>query len=148
MPFNQKPQKFNAKINTVKIGTGEKAIEIGGECTFPFYTFDSPMTVLPKVGIEITDLGLEGLAPCIRPYYEDAATMAELAVKAASFEGVDFLVLYLEGGDANGAGKPVEELLSVVKEVADAVDLPLVIQGCRNVEKDAELLPKAAELLQ
>ena len=25
MPFNQKPQKFNAKINTVTVGTGDKA---------------------------------------------------------------------------------------------------------------------------
>lgn len=24
MPFNQKPQKFNAKINTVTVGTGDK----------------------------------------------------------------------------------------------------------------------------
>ena len=26
MPFNQKPQKFNAKINTVTVGTGDKAV--------------------------------------------------------------------------------------------------------------------------
>ena len=25
MPFNQKPQKFNASINTVEIGCGDKA---------------------------------------------------------------------------------------------------------------------------
>ena len=30
MPFNQKPQKFNAKINTVTVGTGDKAVTIGG----------------------------------------------------------------------------------------------------------------------
>lgn len=36
MPFNQKPQKFNANINTVEIGCGDKAIKLGGECTFPF----------------------------------------------------------------------------------------------------------------
>ena len=28
MPFNQKPQKFNAKINTVTVGTGDKAVTI------------------------------------------------------------------------------------------------------------------------
>ena len=32
MPFNQKPQKFNAKINTVTVGTGDKAVTIGGNC--------------------------------------------------------------------------------------------------------------------
>ena len=31
MPFNQKPQKFNAKINAVTIGSGDKTVTIGGE---------------------------------------------------------------------------------------------------------------------
>ncbi len=34
MPFNQKPQKFNAKINTVTVGTGDKAVTIGGNSHF------------------------------------------------------------------------------------------------------------------
>ena len=56
MPFNQKPQKFNANINTVEIGCGDKAIKLGGECTYPFYTFDAPMENAPKIGVEISDL--------------------------------------------------------------------------------------------
>ena len=31
MPFNQKPQKFNAKINAVTIGSGDKTVTIGGD---------------------------------------------------------------------------------------------------------------------
>ena len=41
MPFNQKPQKFNAKINSVTIGNGDKTVTIGGENSFPFYSFDA-----------------------------------------------------------------------------------------------------------
>ena len=40
MPFNRKPQKFNASIKEVTIGCGEKAVTLGGENVFPFYTFD------------------------------------------------------------------------------------------------------------
>jgi acetyl-CoA decarbonylase/synthase complex subunit delta len=148
MPFNQKPQKFNAKINTVTIGSGEKTITIGGNSTFPFYTFDAPTENAPKVGVEITDMGLEEFAPGIRAYYEGASTMAEIAKKAAAMEGADFVALILDGGDPNGANKSVDELIAVVKEVADAIDCPLVVEGCKNVEKDAELLPKVAEALQ
>ena len=74
--------------------------------------------------------------------------MADIAKKAAAIEGADFVALILDGGDPNGANKSVEELIGVVKEVADAVDCPLVVEGCKNVEKDAELLPKVAEALQ
>jgi acetyl-CoA decarbonylase/synthase complex subunit delta len=50
----------------------------------------------------------------------------------------------LEGGDPNGKNKSTEELVALVKEVAEAVDLPLAICGCKNTEKDAELLDKAS----
>lgn len=148
MPFNQKPHKFNAKINSVTIGSGDKTVAIGGNSTFPFYTFDAPTENTAKVGVEISDMGLEGVSEGIKAYYEGASTMAEIAKKAAAMEGADFVTLVLEGGDPNGENKSIDELIAVVKEVADAIDCPLVVEGCKNVEKDAELLPKVAEVLQ
>ena len=148
MPFNQKPQKFNAKINAVTIGSGDKNVTIGGDSTFPFYTFDAPSENTPKIGVEISDMGLEGVSEGIKVYYDGASTMAEIAKKAAAMEGADFVALILEGGDPNGENKSIDELIAVVKEVAEAVDCPLVVEGCKNVEKDAELLPKVAEVLQ
>ena len=133
MPFTAKSGKFNAKINTVEIGTGDKAIKIGGENVLPFYTFDDAIENAPKVGIEITDGGVAAEPECVQAYYEGCATVVDMAKKAAAFEGVDFLSLRLEGGDPNGLNKSTEELIQLVKDVADAVDLPLVICGCKNV---------------
>ena len=147
MPFNRKPQKFNASIKEVTIGCGEKAITLGGENVFPFYTFDGNMKNAPKVGVEISDMGIPAVAG-IQAYYEGCTTMAEVAKKASEMEGADFICLRLEGGDPNGENKSVEELIAVVKEVAEAVDCPIAVEGCKNVEKDAELLVKVAEALQ
>ena len=147
MPFNRKPQKFNASIKEVTIGCGEKAVTLGGENVFPFYTFDGDMKNAPKVGVEISDMGIPEVAG-IKAYYEGCTTMAEIANKAAAMEGADFVCLRLEGGDPNGANKSTEELVAIVKEVADAIDVPLAVEGSKNVEKDAELLPKVAEVLQ
>lgn len=148
MPFNQKPQKFNASINTVEIGCGDKAIALGGESAFPFYTFDAPFANAPKVGVEISDMGLEDAPAGVKEYYGEGASYADMAKKAAAMEGADFVCLKLEGGDPNGANKSIDELIAVVKEVGDAIDTPLVVEGCKNVEKDSELLPKVAEALQ
>ncbi|MCQ2500756.1 MAG: acetyl-CoA decarbonylase/synthase complex subunit delta [Lachnospiraceae bacterium] len=148
MPFNRKPQKFNTAINVVEIGTGDKAIKLGGASVFPFYTFDGPIGNTAKVGVEISDMGLEGEPAGVKAYYEGCTTMAEIAKKAAEMPGADFVSLKLEGGDPNGVNKSVEELIAVVKEVVDAIDAPLVIQGCKNAEKDGELLAKAAEACQ
>ncbi|MCI5511911.1 MAG: acetyl-CoA decarbonylase/synthase complex subunit delta [Oliverpabstia sp.] len=147
MPFNRKPQKFNASIKEVTIGCGENAVTLGGENVFPFYTFDGDMKNAPKVGVEISDMGIPEVAG-LKAYYEGCTTMGEIAKKASEMEGADFVCLRLEGGDPNGANKSVEELVAIVKEVADAIDVPLAVEGSKNVEKDSELLTKVAEALQ
>ena len=147
MPFTAKSGKFNASINTVEIGSGDKAVKIGGENVLPLYSFDAPIENAPKVGIEITDFGMDNEPDCVKKYYEGCESIADIAKKAASFEGVDFLCFRMEGGDPNGANKSTEELIGALKEVAAAVDLPIVAAGCKNAEKDAELLSKAAEAL-
>ena len=147
MPFTAKSGKFSASINTLTMGTGDKAITLGGENVLPFYTFDAPIENAPRVGIEITDGGMAEEPECVQKYYEGCETVVDMAKKAATFEGVDFLSIRLEGGDPNGENKSTEELIQIVKDVAAAVDLPIVVCGCKNVEKDAELLSKAAEAL-
>ncbi len=148
MPFTKKLQKFNATVRSVEVGTGDKAVTLGGGNTLPFYSFDAPTTNTAKIGIEISDMGLAHEPDCIKEVYAGCETVADMAKKAITMEGVDFLCLRLEGGDPNGENRPVEELVAVAKEVAEAVDFPLVVEGCKNVEKDAELLSKVAEALQ
>ena len=147
MAFMMKPQRFQASIRQVEIGTGEHKTVIGGNSTYPFYSFDAPVVNTAKIGAEISDLG-QTSSEGIKAYYDGAETIGDAAKRAASMDGADFVALLLEGGDPNGENKPVDELLEVVREVAEAIDCPLVVEGCGNVEKDAELLAKAAGLLQ
>ena len=148
MAFKPASQKFNAAINTVEIGCGDKKIALGGECVLPFYTFDAPIENAPKVGVELTDLGVGDTIKGIADFYAGATTVAEQAKKAAEMEGADFISIRFEGADPNGENKSVEECVEIAKAVADAVDMPLVIAGCKNAEKDADLFNKIAEALE
>ena len=148
MPFKRTPQKFNASINTVTIGTGDKAVTIGGENVLTLYSFDAPIEHRPAVGVELSDLGPDLTLPGVAAFYAGASTLAEQAAKAAAMPGADFLCLRLESADPNGKNAPVEECIEKVKAVADAVDCPIVIAGCKNIDKDVKLFEKAAEVLQ
>lgn len=148
MPFNGKSGKFNASIKTVTVGTGDKAIKLGGENVLPFYTFDAPIENAPKVGVLITDMKFDNDVAGIKDYYAGAESFADIAKKAAEMPGADFIALKFEGADPNGENRSVEDCVAIAKEVADAVDMPLVIEGCKNVEKDADLFAKVAEALQ
>ena len=148
MPFTGKSGKFNAAIRTVEIGTGDKAVKLGGENVLPFYTFDAPIENAPKIGVLITDMGLENEVAGIKDYYAGATSFAEIAKKAEEMPGADFVVLRFEGADPNGENRSVEDCVAIAKEVGDAITAPLVIEGCKTVEKDAELFSKVAEALQ
>ena len=148
MPFTGKSGKFNAAIRTVEIGTGDTAVKLGGENVMPLYSFDAPIENAPKIGVLITDLGMENEVAGIKGYYAGASSFAEIAKKAEEMPGADFVVLRFEGADPNGEDRSIEDCVAIAKEVGDAITAPLVIEGCKNVEKDAELFTKVAEALQ
>ena len=79
MAFVPKTQPFNGRINAVTLGTGDKAIVIGGQNVLPFYTFDAPIENAPKIGIEISDLASEWDAPALKAFYDGCVTMADYA---------------------------------------------------------------------
>jgi len=148
MSFAPKKQAFNAKINAVTLGTGDKAIVLGGQNVLPFYTFDAPIENKPKVGVEITDAGMAMCTTAgLKAFYEGCETVVDMVKKAETMAGASFLALNMEGADPNGENKSVEECVALAKAVADATDLPIVIMGCKNVEKDAELFNKVSEAL-
>ena len=148
MSFVPKKHTYNAHINEVVLGVGDKAVTIGGQNVLAFHTFDGEIANAPKIGVELTDAGM---AMCTMPgeqkFYEGCATVADMAKRAAEMEGASFICLHLEGADPNGENKSVDECVELAKSVADATDMPLVVMGCKNIEKDTELFNKIAEAL-
>ena len=148
MSFVPKKHTYNAHINEVVLGVGDKAVAIGGQNVLAFHTFDGEIANAPKIGVELTDAGM---AMCTMPgeqkFYEGCATVADMAKRAAEMAGASFICLHLEGADPNGENKSVDECVELAESVADATDMPLVIMGCKNIEKDTELFNKIAEAL-
>lgn len=148
MPFKRSPQTYSAHVNEVTVGTGDSAVVLGGENVMPLYTFDAPIEHRPVIGVEISDRGVDTTLPKLAAYFESADDVVAQAQCAATIPGVDFIVLSMESADPNGDDRPIEECVATAKAVADAIDIPLAIEGCKNIEKDEQLLSKLAEELQ
>ena len=148
MSFVPKTQPYSGKINAVTLGTGDKAIVIGGQNVLPFYTFDGAIENAPKIGVEISDAANEWASTGLKEFYAGCTTMVDYAKKAETMPGADFLCLHFESADPNGADRSVADCVADAKAVADAVSMPIVIMGCKNMEKDGELFSKIAEALQ
>ena len=148
MSFAPKTAPYSAKINAVTLGTGDNAVVIGGQNVLPFYTFDAPIENAPKIGVEVSDAADTWTAPGLVDFYAGCTTMADRAKKAETMEGCDFIVLNFENADPNGANRSVADCVSDAKAVAEVVTKPIVIMGCKNLEKDGELFAKISEALQ
>ena len=147
MAFTPKTAPFNGKINAVTLGTGDNAIVIGGQNVMPFYTFDASIENAPKVGIEVSDLASQWEVASLKEFYAGCTTMADYAKKAEAVEECDFICLNFVGADPNGANRSVADCVADAKAVAEAVSKPLVVMGCKNLEKDGELLSALSEAL-
>lgn len=147
MPFVKKPQVCSAAINELTLGTGETATVLGGQNVFNLYAFDAPIANRPKIGIDVSDAPEQ---PCagLQAFYAGADTLAEKAARAAALAHVDFVCIRFDLADPNGADKSVADCVADAKAVADAIDKPIVVAGCKNAEKDAELFAKVSEALK
>ncbi|CAB1262217.1 acetyl-CoA decarbonylase/synthase complex subunit delta [Clostridium sp. HV4-5-A1G] len=139
-------QKYSGKIGEVEIGTGEKAIKLGGEAVLPFYSFDGNTGNAPKIGMEISDIYPEDWTDALKELYKDVSSDV---VKWAQFVeekySPDFICLRLISADPNGEDASPEDCAQKVKAVVEAIKTPLVIAGTGNHEKDAKLFEKIAQ---
>ena len=148
MSFAPKTGAYRGAINAVTLGTGDKAIVIGGQNVLPFYTFDAAIENSPKVGMEISDAAASWDYAALGEFYAGCTTMADYAKKAEALEDCDFICLNFVNADPNGANRPVADCVADAKAVAEVVTKPIVVLGCKNLEKDAELFSAMAEALQ
>lgn len=149
MAYKKVSKQYSGKISEVVIGTGDKAMAIGGRNVLPLHTFDGEAGQAPKLGLEITDIAptewIDAFNGIYGDVYNDAAAWAKLVEEKYA---PDFICLRFEGADPAGQNKSVEECAEVAKKVAENITLPLVVAGCNNDEKDAEVFKAVSEVLE
>ncbi len=148
MGFKRVPQKFSASIKEVTIGTGEKAIKLGGENVMPLYTFDAEIANAPKVGVESATQVMIKPFPDLQSTMQVPRQLLTSQRRQRQCPALTLLFSHLRAPDPNGENKSIDECVAIAKEVADAITAPLAIEGCKNAEKDAELFSKIADALQ
>jgi acetyl-CoA decarbonylase/synthase complex subunit delta len=129
-------------------GTRKSVVKLGGERGSPFYLFDTPQKNLPAVSIDVFDMSIP-LPKAVKEHYEDVMeSPAEWAKKAVKEFGADAITIHLVSTDPLIEDTPAGEAVKVIEDVLQAVDVPLVVGGSGNREKDPVVLEKAAEVAE
>jgi len=145
-------ETYPGKVVEVKLGatkseggTRGKSLTIGGETAPAFYTFERPILHPPVVTIDIFDMKVplaKAVKMHVKEVLDDPAAWAKLAVDKF---GADLLTVHLITIDPLVKNAPPKEAVKTVEEVAQAVDVPLVIGGCGDPKKDADVFEAIAE---
>ena len=150
MAFEFPKQPYSGKIGTTTIGTGKGALTLGGEESYPFYVFEGKMPNPPKIAMEIWDYdpSKDWPAAAVEPFKDVISSPEAWAKKCVKDYGADLIVLQMKSIDPNGMDRKPDEAAKVAKKVIDAVDVPVVVWGTANNQKDEEVLKKISETCQ
>jgi len=149
MAFEVPKTAYSGKIKEIKLGKGEKAVPVGGETCYPFYLFEGEMPRLPRIAMEVYDTSPEEWPEAaLEPFAGVTDDPVAWAKKCINDYGAEMICLQLVSTDPNGLDRGADEAAEVVKKVAEAIDVPLIVWGTANHEKDTEVLRKVAEVCQ
>lgn len=140
---------YSGKIKEITLGKGDKAVTVGGEESYPFYLFEGKMPNLPRIAMEVYDSPPEDWAEAaLEPFAGVTDDPAAWAKKCIDDYGAEMICLQLLSTDPNGLDRSAEEAAEAAKKVADAIDVPLIVWGTANHDKDTEVLKKVCEVCQ
>jgi acetyl-CoA decarbonylase/synthase, CODH/ACS complex subunit delta len=150
LAFQIPEQPYSGKIGETTIGAGKGAITLGGNNSYPFYLFEGDMPNPAKIAMEVWDYDPSDEWPeaAVAPFKDVISSPDAWAKKCVEEYGADIIVLQLKSTDPNGMDRGADEAAEVAKKVADAIDVPLVVWGTANNDKDEEVLKKISEVCQ
>ncbi len=149
MAFEIPKTNYTGKIKEIKLGKGDKTITVGGETCYPFYLYEGKTPNLPRIAMEVYDAAPDDWAPAaLEPFADVANDPVAWAQKCIKDYGAEMICLQLASTDPNGLNRGPDEAAAAVKKVADAIDVPLIVWGTANHEKDTEVFRRVAEVCQ
>jgi acetyl-CoA decarbonylase/synthase complex subunit delta len=134
-------ENYPGKIRELALGAEGKKLILGGQNTLPFHHFEGEPG-RPKLALEIADSEPADWADSLRQLYADVkSSPAAWAQKCVETYGADLIYLNLNSMEKD---VPAAEIAAGVKQVAEAVSVPLVVFGLGDKGKDAAVLPEVA----
>ncbi len=141
-------QAYSGAIREVVLGNGDNEIIVGGEEVLPFHLFEGKMPNKPRIAMEVLDIRPDNWPPTLTKYFDDVMdNPVAWAQKCVNEYKADAINIYLVGTDPNGADRSAADAAKDAAAVVEAVDVPIIIWGCGNNEKDTETLREITSLI-
>lgn len=146
MAFEAPCINYTGIIKEITLGRGNKALTVGGQTSYPFYLFEGKMPNLPRIAMEVYDSKPDDWPSAAEEPFRDVLdNPAAWARKNVEKYGAEIIALQLRSIDPNGMNRNKDEAVKTAKSVIEAVDVPVILWGVGNHEKDTDVLRAVSE---
>jgi CO dehydrogenase/acetyl-CoA synthase delta subunit len=147
MEYRAPTEAYSGVVREITIGKGAKSFKVGGENILPFHFFDQGANPNPaKFALEVLDMRPEDWPEhLVEPFRDVISDPVKWARKCESF-GIDAVSLFLMSTDPAVKNAPADKAAALAREVAEAINVPLIVYGSGDEKKDVEVLSKVAEV--
>ena len=141
-------EKWSGKIGELIIGataaeggTRTNKVVVGGSTTLPYLFFEGEHPNPPALALEVFDVVPEDYPEQVKKVFGDAINSpAAWAKKCVEEFGANLICLKLVGTNPEEQDRSPQDAGKTVREVLDAVGVPLIVYGSGNDEKDAKVM--------
>ncbi|MFW8601394.1 acetyl-CoA decarbonylase/synthase complex subunit delta [Desulfobacterota bacterium M19] len=134
-------QAYNGVIRETVLGNGDNSITVGGSRALPFQLFEGDIPHRQLIAMDVVDAGYEEWPePLSRHFADVLGNPVAWAQKCVKEYGADALCISLASTDPNGLNRDSAEAARTAAEVIQAVDVPIIVWGCGNADKDTDTL--------
>ncbi|MCI5196905.1 MAG: acetyl-CoA decarbonylase/synthase complex subunit delta [Candidatus Electrothrix sp. AW5] len=148
VPASSYKVDYSGAIREVTLGNGDNTVTVGGSTSLPFHLFEGEMGNKPLIAMEIMDVRPDNWPDTLKRHFDDVMdSPVDWAKKCVDVYKADALNIWLNGTDPNGADRSAADAAKDAAAVIEAVDVPIIVWGCGNAEKDTETLREVTSLI-
>jgi acetyl-CoA decarbonylase/synthase complex subunit delta len=153
MPVPEITESFVGSVNRVTLGatkdnggTRGSTVTVGGASNVVYGGSPDNAGEKPVIVMDVIDTAPENWPVVLQEPYKDVLdNPADWAKKCIEQFGADLICIKFDGIHPDNADKDAAHAVKVTEEVLKAVDVPLVLWGSGNDEKDNQVMPKVSE---
>jgi len=139
---------YSGGIRESVLGNNDKAVTVGGSKTLPFQLFEGDMPRKPLIAMDILDVAPEEWPATLTRHFEGVmGDPVAWAQKCVNDYNAEALCISLTSTDPNGMNRSSSEAAKAAAAVVSAVDVPIIVWGCGNADKDTETLREVTALI-
>lgn len=147
-------ENWTGKINEVKIGAREKEggtrasqITVGGEKTLPYLFKEGEIPHAPVIAMEVLDIEPTDWPEVLKkPFGDVLKEPVKWAVKCVNEYRAPIICVRLIGTHPDFGNKSAQDAAKLIKDILQAVKVPLIILGSGDDDKDNLVLAKISEV--